>query len=187
MAQKEDYKLRPIQEIDIERVLDWRNSDRVRVNMYTDHIIGIEEHRAWFERMQHNENMLYLICEFKDHPIGLVCFTDIDRYNHNCFWGFYLGETDVLQGSGSSMEFLALEYAFDILKIRKLCCEVFDFNEKVIKLHKKFSFVEEGRFIRHRMKNGNYHDIVFLALFREIWQENKEKIARVVFRNQPIN
>jgi UDP-4-amino-4,6-dideoxy-N-acetyl-beta-L-altrosamine N-acetyltransferase len=187
MAQKEDYKLRPIQEIDIERVLDWRNSDRVRVNMYTDHIIGIEEHRAWFERMQQNETMLYLICEFKDRPIGLVYFTDIDRYNQSSFWGFYLGETDVPQGSGPAMEFLALEYAFEILNIRKLCCEVFDFNEKVIKLHKKFYFTEEGRFIKHRIKNGDYHDIVFLALFKEIWSANKDKIAKVVFRNQLIN
>jgi UDP-4-amino-4,6-dideoxy-N-acetyl-beta-L-altrosamine N-acetyltransferase len=183
MAQKEDYKLRPIEEIDIERVLDWRNSDRVRAYMYTDHIIGMEEHRVWFERMQQNQNMLYLICELQYRPIGLVCFTDIDRYNQNCYWGFYLGETDVPPGTGSCMEFIALEYAFDVLKIRKLCCEVFDFNERVIKLHKKFFFEEEGRFIKHRIKNGNYHDIVFLSLFRENWLKNQDKILKVVFRN----
>lgn len=183
MAKKQDYQLRKMSEIDRERVLQWRNSDRVRAYMYTDHIIGIEEHRAWFEKVQQNQNMLYLICELQNRPIGLVCFTDIDRYNQNCSWGFYLGETDVPSGSGACMEFLALEYAFEILKIRKLCCEVFDFNDKVIKLHKKFLFEEEGRLIKHRMKNGDYHDIVCLYLFRETWLQNKDKFSKIIFKS----
>ena len=75
------------------------------------------------------------------------------------------------------MEYLALDYAFVTLKIRKLCCEVFVFNAGVIKLHEKFGFTHEGRLVGHYMKNGMYEDIVCLAKFGDKWSQE-----RAIFR-----
>ena len=184
MAKREDYQLRPLQESDLEMVLSWRNSERVRANMYTDHIISLEEHQTWVKKIKDEPTVDYLICEFQNHPIGLVNFTNIDKNNNKCYWGFYLGETATPLGGGVAMEFLSLEYAFEILNIRKLCCEVFYFNEQVVKLHKKFSFQEEGCFKKHIYKNLEYQDVICLALFQEDWLQNKNDIAKIVFRNK---
>ena len=55
------------------------------------------------------------------------------------------------------METLALDYAFNELKINRLECEVLEFNSKVISFHKKFGFQEEGRKkqgVRKRVREG---------------------------------
>jgi len=173
MLRYSDFNLRRMAVEDKKRIFAWRNSERVRVNMYTDHIIGPEEHVRWFENALANENGRYLLLELKHRPVGFVSFTEIDRVHRRCTWAFYLGETDVPRGTGSAMEFLALCYAFEELEIRKLCCEVFVFNSAVIKLHEKFGFVQEGRFARHVFKNGKEEDIVRLAKFSDNWNVEK--------------
>ena len=181
MLKFSDITLRPLSPNDKERVLLWRNSERVRVNMYNDHLISPEEHSAWFEASLKDTSASFLIAEYQDRPVGLVSFTHIDRKHDRCSWAFYLGETDVPRGSGSAMEFLALSHAFETLKIRKLCCEVFVFNAGVIKLHEKFGFVHEGRFVGHYLKNGQYEDIVCLAKFGTDWPNERQDLKSRCF------
>ena len=182
MSKRESYHLRPLEESDLEKVLEWRNSARIRANMYTDHIISIDEHKAWFERAQLDKNTRYLIFELQGRPVGFVSFTNIDQKNSKCYWAFYIGEEDIPQGTGAFMEFFAIEYAFEVLRIRKLYCEVFVFNSSVIKLHNKFGFTEEGRFVSHILKNGTHEDAVSLALFENDWLGISSKLQRVLFR-----
>jgi UDP-4-amino-4,6-dideoxy-N-acetyl-beta-L-altrosamine N-acetyltransferase len=184
MAKREDYQLRPLQESDLEMVLSWRNSERVRANMYTDHIISLEEHQTWFKKIKDEPTVDYLICEFQNHPIGLVYFTNIDKNNNKCYWGFYLGETATPLGSGGALSFISMEYIFEIVDFRKVCSEVLSFNNKSLKLHKRLSFQEEGCFKKHIYKNLEYQDVICLALFQEDWLQNKNDIAEIVFRNK---
>ena len=181
MNNYESYSIRPIESIDKDCILQWRNSDRVRCNMYSDHVISQQEHDAWFARALADTPGSYLIFLYKDKPMGFVSFTNISTANGRCYWAFYLGETDVPRGAGSVMEFFALDYAFLTLKIRKLCCEVFTFNGSVIKLHEKFGFVQEGRFVEHYLKNGKYEDIVCLAKFGATWIDEREKFKSRIF------
>lgn len=169
MFNHEECRLRPVEMEDLEKVLEWRNSDRIRSNMYTDHVISLEEHRAWFQRYKKDLTAEYMIFEIKANPLGLVYFTDIDVMNNICHWGFYLGEIHTPRGSGMAMGVLGLEHAFTRLNVRKICGEAFSFNEASIRFHKKLGFVEEGRFSKHVLKNGVYEDVVSFALFYEDW------------------
>ncbi|MCK5194369.1 MAG: UDP-4-amino-4,6-dideoxy-N-acetyl-beta-L-altrosamine N-acetyltransferase [Desulfobulbaceae bacterium] len=177
-------RLRKMTEIDLEFVLSWRNSEWIRANMYTDHIISLDEHTAWFTRIKNDPHTHALICEKNETPIGVVNFVQIDKRNKKAFWGFYLGIENGPPGRGLIMEYLALEYAFDCLALRKLCCEVFSFNHTVIKLHKKFGFQEEGIFQRHVQKNNQYEDIVALALFKDEWLLKRDHMKKICFRDR---
>ena len=79
------------------------------------------------------------------------------------------------------MEFLALTFAFEELGIRKLCCEVLSFNAGVVKLHEKFGFLIEGRFIEHFRRNDEFADIVCLAKFRKSWAADKQGLRARCF------
>jgi len=182
MAKYEDYLLRNLQETDLEKVLTWRNSERVRINMYTNHIITWQEHLAWFQKNQKKENVIYLIFEFLNRPIGLICFTDLDRTNNKALGGFYLGEVDTSPRSGIAMEYLGLEHFFEKMDFRKIGCEVLAFNKSVIKFQKKFGFSQEGYFNQHIYRDGQYLDVVFLALLKEDWLNSKERLAKLAFR-----
>ncbi|MDF5709872.1 MAG: UDP-4-amino-4,6-dideoxy-N-acetyl-beta-L-altrosamine N-acetyltransferase [Nostoc sp. S4] len=181
MPKREEYRLRLLQESDLEQLLEWRNSDRIRANMYSDRIISMDEHRKWFENNSNNESTIYKIFEFQCRPVGVANVIQIDMCNQKCSWAFYLGDINVPRGSGAVMEFLFLEYIFEVLQIRKLCCEVFSFNISTIKLHKKFGFNEEGCLKQHILKNGKYEDVIGMALFQNEWVMNKQKIETICF------
>lgn len=181
---REDYRLRPIREEDLETVLRWRNSERIRSNMYTDHIISQEEHRTWFRNLQGDERSACLVFECRSRPVGIVSFSRIDRNNGKGDLGFYLGEPDLPKGTGSVLGVLGLEYAFDMLNLRKLCGEAFSFNEASTGFFRRLGFSEEGRFVRHVLKYGKFEDVVSFALFREDWQRDRERLERLAFSDQ---
>lgn len=162
-----EYSLRPIEEKDLHTVLTWRNSDHIRKYMYNDHIITSEEHLAWFQRLQETNNTIYLVFEWNGIPHGMVSFLDIDYKNKKCLWGFYLGIDNPKKGLGYTMGRLGITYAFENLGMRKICGEVFAFNDRSIGFHKKLGFVQEGYLKSHVFKEGNYQDIILFSLFKE--------------------
>ncbi len=177
----EDFRLRPLEEADLEKMLEWRNSPRIMEVMFTDGPITAEEHRSWYERLKASDDSLCLVFEFLGRPAGVVNIVRIDRRNGRCCWGFYLGESALPGGSGTVMGVLALEYVFKSLGMRKLCGEVLAFNTRSISFHKKLGFTEEGRLTRHVLKNGKYEDVVVLALFSESWTAAGQKLKDAIF------
>ena len=184
MLKREECKLRPIISDDLEKILSWRNSERIRVNMYSDHSISLSEHTAWFERLQLQETSKFLLFEAVERPAGLVYFTDIDAENNRSHWGFYLGEENLPRGYGSALGTMGLEYAFNNLNIRKLCGEAFAFNDASIRFHEKFGFAVEGRFVKHVLKRGVYEDVISFALFRESWITKQQELSDTAFARE---
>lgn len=183
MLKREDYSFRDMIESDLEMVLNWRNSNHVRVNMYNDHLITFKEHQNWFKRIKIDDSKILKLFLYKQKPIGFVAINDLDQKNNKAYFGFYLGELKTPPGIGALMEFFTLEYIFKELNIRKLYCEVFAFNDRVVKLHKRFGFEEEGYFKYHILKHDKYEDIVTLALFKEEWLEIRSEIEKIFFKN----
>ncbi len=165
-------KLRPVQEADLEKVLSWRNSERIRRSSLTDHIISRHEHWKWYSSIDQH-NITLLIFEYMNRPVGVVNFTEKDTYSNKCKWGFYLGETDLPKGTGLLMGYLGLEFAFENLKIRKLCSEVISFNKLSIKYHERLFFIQEGCLKEHVWKDGIYEDVIVMALFTGVWELRK--------------
>jgi RimJ/RimL family protein N-acetyltransferase len=72
-------RLRPLEPIDSDRLLAWRNSPEVSAYMYTDHPISPEEHARWFAGIAGDPRREYRIIEVDGVPAGLANFYDIDR------------------------------------------------------------------------------------------------------------
>lgn len=168
--------LRAIQDSELEIMREWRNAPGVRANMYTRHEISAEEHLAWWQRIQSREDQQYFMYELSGEPTGIVAFTDIDKQNENSSWAFYASPT-APKGTGSKMEFLALDYAFSGLALHKLHCEVLAFNAPVIKLHQKYGFTVEGIFREHHKKDGVFVDIYRLGLLAAEWATQRPVMA----------
>ena len=79
-----EYSLRPLEERDLQMVLQWRNSERVHSKMLTDHKIVWEEHFAWFQRIKDNPIKRNLIFEFLGRPIGYIGYTEYDEEKGCC-------------------------------------------------------------------------------------------------------
>ncbi|MGK3116952.1 UDP-4-amino-4,6-dideoxy-N-acetyl-beta-L-altrosamine N-acetyltransferase [Pseudomonas corrugata] len=175
-------KLREINDDELELMLAWRNAPNVRANMYTRHEISLEEHLAWWKRVQLRSDQRYFMYELDGKPTGIVGFNDLDVVNAISSWAFY-ASPEAPKGAGSKMEFLALDYAFYNMYLHKLMCEVLAFNSAVIKLHQKFDFKVEGILREHHLVDGQYVDVYKLGLLSLEWELRRptmyEKILKL--------
>ncbi|TBU91662.1 UDP-4-amino-4,6-dideoxy-N-acetyl-beta-L-altrosamine N-acetyltransferase [Stutzerimonas kirkiae] len=173
--------LRPINPEELELMLAWRNAPSVRANMYTRHEISLAEHLAWWSRIQGRSDQKYFMYEFQGAPLGIVAFTGIDRTNQNSSWAFY-ASPQAQKGTGSKMEFVALEYAFRNIQLHKLCCEVLAFNTPVIKLHQKFGFKVEGVLREQHMVDEAFVDIYRLGVLASEWAVQREEMLHKLLK-----
>ena len=179
---KKDIQLKPVEKEDLELIRAWRNSPEVSAFMYTENAISKEEQEAWFERIRNDTTSRYWLITYEGKKLGLASLTGINPTFNSCFWAFYLGDTSVRgAGIGAKVELRVLTYVFEELKLNKLRCEVFAFNDKVIKMHEKFGFRREAYFRQHCLKGGKYEDVVGLALLRSEWEQLKGNLKRKVF------
>jgi RimJ/RimL family protein N-acetyltransferase len=94
-----------------------------------------------------------------------------------------LGDTSIRgAGIGSKVEYNVLQYVFETLKLNKLNCTVFPFNESVIKMHEGFGFRREAYFRQHVLKDGVYYDVVGLALLKSEWITLKEFMFNKIYK-----
>lgn len=167
--------LAPLCKKDLDMILDWRNDPEIRSKMYTSHQISLKEHYDWFERLQADKAKAYFLAVLNDEPVGVIGFSEINKIKGIATWAFY-ASPNAPRGTGSLMEYYALEHAFEKLALHKLRCEVLGFNTVVIKLHKKFGFKEEGVH-RDAFHDGSiYHDVVHLGIFRQEWLDAREEL-----------
>ena len=181
MPSVDDYDLRPLRQTDLEQVLIWRNSDRIRAISYTNHVISREEHQAWFERVSRDPATCHLIFQYLGRPVGLVNFMDIDRRHGTCRWGFYLGEQNLPRGSGTVMGYLALNWIFREQELRKVGGEVLSFNQASMKFFLRLGFTEDGRLRQHLLKNGEYVDVILYSLLADEWTSEKDRIEKLIY------
>jgi UDP-4-amino-4,6-dideoxy-N-acetyl-beta-L-altrosamine N-acetyltransferase len=170
----------PLSENDLALVLPWRNAPEVRRNMYTHHEISPDEHRAWFERMRQDPSARwYLYRDTAGEPQGVVYFTAIDPMQKTAFWGFY-AKPEASPGTGTRMEYEALDLAFGELALRKLNCEVLASNPVVVNLHRKVGFTQEGVFRAQHFDGTAQIDIIRLGLLANEWVEHRERLRQRV-------
>ena len=156
--------LRDATDADQERMRAWRNHPDVRRASLTTHVIGADEHRAWWSRTRHDPTRRVLIFEHDDRPAGVVMLADVDGINRTASWGFYLD----IDGLGARRQllpaWLALEqdtvtYAFDELELDRLGGATLAWNVQVLALHRRFGFREVRRY-RH-LVDGVPQDVVW--------------------------
>lgn len=169
----EKLKITNILDVDAvaaDALLHIRNEANVRSKMYSDHLISREEHRRWLDGLRHTNSRKFYLVETDDGPVGGVGLSNIDRKHGRADWAFYLTGSATGKGLGATLEFTFVNQAFEIEHLHKLNCEVIAFNEPVIRLHKKFGFVEEGRRRDHVRRDGAFYDTVLLGITKEEWQ-----------------
>ncbi len=182
MADINDYKLENLGQKDLKLVWEWRNADHIRPFMMNDAFIPLEDHFRWFETVEKDANKLVKLCLYKETPIGVVSFSQIDPKNKTCEWGFYIGDKTCPRWSGKVMGILALDLIFKERHMRKCCAQILDFNSKSLAYHTKLGFAEEGRLVQQILQNNKYIDVVFMGIFKEQWEKQSQFLKEEVVK-----
>lgn len=168
-------KLRKIKEEDLELITKWRMSPEVTSYMYTSPNLTMESQRTWLKNMSKSDDVLYWMIEFDNVPIGVLDICDIDKKNKKCSWAYYIGDTSFRgKGIATSLECNIYDYVFDTLGLNKLCCEVFETNDKVVKMHQKFGTEIEGLLREHIIKGEEKYNVVTMGVLKHKWDTTRK-------------
>lgn len=152
---------------DLSDVLAWRNHPEIRRYMYTKHEISVDEHNAWFERASKDSNRHLLIFEVSGVAQGFVSFIE-QSDSAVADWGFYIAP-DAVRGTGRQLGLTALDYAFKILRMDKICGQALEFNERSVKFHRGLGFQQEGILRDQHYDGENHYSVICFGLLRTEW------------------
>jgi UDP-4-amino-4,6-dideoxy-N-acetyl-beta-L-altrosamine N-acetyltransferase len=155
------------------KVREIRNEEGIRKWMYTDHVIGVNEHLKWINRIKNDDTQIIFAVMDEEHvPLGVASVNAIDQHHKKADWAYYLTQ-HARGGLGSALEYSFINFIFNVLGIEKLNCEVIAENEAVIGLHKKFMFQEEGFRRSNIIKDGVRIGVHLLGLTKDQWFAGK--------------
>jgi UDP-4-amino-4,6-dideoxy-N-acetyl-beta-L-altrosamine N-acetyltransferase len=172
--------LQSVQDEHFHLLFNWRNQAGIRNFMFSSEKITLDQHQEWFKLIKNNKKKIVKIFYYDGVPQGVVIFTDIDLFNKRCNWGIYLGNEDAPKGLGTVMGYLALDFIFKQMEIRKVCAEILEFNQRSISYHQKLGFHLEGNLKQHVVRQENYYNVILMALFRDKWKEARIEVNKQI-------
>lgn len=125
------------------QVLTMRNHPDVRQWMYNKEEIPEDEHFKFIEALKNDPTKKHFLVEKAGQKLGVINFSvAIANKTHTAELGLFASFTNQNPMTAFILEQTAINYAFEVMGLDCLYAEVFQDNKQVIRLHKKFGFIE---------------------------------------------
>ena len=183
MARREDFKSRPIAERDLDLVLNWRNSDRVRTKMFEQSLITYENHLNWFKSLQGSKTAFCWILEYNGVIVGVYNVKRVDEAEEKWIWGCYLSDQRVVPKAGTIMGFMALKQFFDMMNFNLVIGEAVESNVHSLEFNARLGFATARNFTQTTSK-GETVPAVYLTMYRNEWRKHKKRLISECFTEQ---
>lgn len=164
--------LRPVRHEDLPLFLKWANDPELRALYMKSHWPTNEVQGAeWITGIhKRTDRMTLVICLNGGRNIGMIGIHSIDWKNRVAMTETVIGEKQSWgKGYGGEAKMILLHYAFDTLNLYKICAAVYAFNKRSVAYNTKCGYKVEGVQRRHVFADGEYHDRILMAIFREEW------------------
>lgn len=170
-------KLIPLTEEHFETLYDWiKDEENIMLWSNIREFPGKAEYFS-FLKLKIEFNFVTQFVITKNHSkkvIGTIFIHDQNFDNEYASISAYLIPGERKKTHGIEAYFLAFNYIFSNLPIRKLYMDVFSYNLDSIKLIEKAGFNLEGKFIQHRKLESGFADQLRYSFFKSDWLEVKE-------------
>ena len=168
-----DLSLRKAHKYDLKQLFELKNEAQ-----HYHHRIAIlneTDQADWFESLDkdvYQPNNLILIgvdpdCsdEFVSGDVGAFFITNINYINGTADIGCDIYRKHRGKGFGHKLMSSGLNFCKEILGLRKICCEVLDFNVASQKMCEKAGFVREGLKVKQVRRGDQLVDSIIYGLF----------------------
>ena len=171
MIAGEHVILRAFEREDAERCYRWMNDPNIVRTLKSRYPIAFQNEIEWLDRAMHaSATERHFAIERKDDRshVGNASIHDIDWVSRTGGFGLFIGEPSAWnRGFGTDAIVTLVRFAFDEMNLHKLRINVFDYNDRAKHILETHGFVQEGRLAREFYREGTYHDIVILSIFRD--------------------
>jgi diamine N-acetyltransferase len=166
--------LRPAERSDLANFVRWFSDAEVtRYLMARAPFSGAMEER-WFDQMlekQGKTDYHFVICLAEDgRPIGTAGLHELDLENGSAAFGISIGEkSEWNKGYGTETLQAICDFGFGKLRLERIWLEVYAPNKAGQRAYQKAGFVLEGALRNAHFAEGEYMDVLVMALLREEW------------------
>jgi [ribosomal protein S5]-alanine N-acetyltransferase len=109
--------------------------------------------------------------------VGQIGLTQIIRgVSQSCFIGYWIGLPYINRGYATEAVVLAMEFAFDVLKLHRISLWIATGNEVSLKIPARLGLRFEGTAIRGLFLGSQWHDTHIFAMTSEEWTERREAL-----------
>lgn len=124
----------------------------------------------WLERrLNEPRGAFFVVADTQtDECMGYVQLANVHGKGRHGALGIAL--SDSAQGRGIGREAIArfLEYARDVMKLRKVELEVLATNERAVRLYRSLGFVEVGLRRQHYFDGSDWLDVLLMEIMLEV-------------------
>lgn len=125
----EQIGIREMKLEDCDKIVEWRNKERVRSHYIYREDFTLESQRRYFrEKVLKGDVFQYMICELDNdgRAVGSAVFKDYRPSERQIEYGLFIGEDDTIgKGYGKEATSLCLEMAFQIFDVDRIIGTIF--------------------------------------------------------------
>jgi RimJ/RimL family protein N-acetyltransferase len=173
ILQGERVRLRPVEESDLPRFIEWLNDPEVRywLSLSEAPELTLEDEEEWYERTRASDIDLVWMIEAEGEPLGTVGLHGIDERQGRATLGIFIGvKGRWAQGLGTEAIGHTLRFAFGELALRRVDLQVDEDNERGIRCYEKCGFQREGLLRAFRLRLGEPVSCYSMSALREEWE-----------------
>ena len=172
-----EVSFRPIEQTDLVKLRDWRNTLGLRMRMREYRPLSMENQKRWFESLIDSKNVMFII-EHADEPIGVCGVTNIDWKNRSAEISCHIGEEEYKTPKYYRHTFYLLcEYTFRELGLHRFRGESYVLDEgydEWLQMFLAFGFKVDGYVRDTYWWDGKWYRSVLVAILEDEWNAVRE-------------
>ncbi len=163
-----EYKLRKLKEKDVDFMLEWMHDDEINQYFVFDAKNTTKMQALEFISKSQNLdiNANFAIVDSTDEYLGTISLKAIDHKNKNAEYAISLRKKAIGTGAATIATQAIISYAFNDLQLNKVYLNVLSDNIRAIKFYEKSGFIYEGEFKKHIIKNGEFKNLKWFAVYK---------------------
>lgn len=172
-------ELRAIEQVDLPKLVKWRNDPEVIKNlMGWSWPRSLSQEEKWLKNISEDKENLRLAVQNKADGklIGLAGLYRLDWKNRSASIGIMLGDQDFWQcGYATDLGFTLMGYAFYELNLHRVWAEMLKENLASQNLCRAWGFSYEGCLREADYRRNKYHDVVIMSILKPEFNPNRKR------------
>jgi len=160
-----------LNKLEKEIVLNWRNNQSIRNNMYNNCIISSSEHFKFIEKLNTNKSKFYWLVRDASNLLGVFYLTNVDISNKRAYLGIYTNPLENKKGRGTKIIKTGMLLYFKKVNFHTLKLEVFEKNNVAIDFYLKVGFKKEGILRDYVIRNNKWLNVLILGMIKDEWRK----------------
>jgi len=164
--------LRPLETEDLITLNAWRGKRVLRNETHGFRFpVSLQMDQEWYKKNVANaapQKAIYAIQSANGTLAGLAQLNHIDAIHRHAELGLYIGDPELRgQGLGEQAVHELIKFGFLDLNLNKIFLYVNKSNAGARALYEKLGFLEEGDLKRHYYSEGDWEDVIVMAIFSD--------------------